>query len=84
VTEFRQCWAHDQNGNRCQARASHRGDHYLKIVWSDEQCAGAQPAKPAPVNIPTPPPQVDTTACVACHHRHKGSECKCSCKEFIG
>jgi hypothetical protein len=90
MTEIRQCWAHDTNGNRCQAKASHRGNHYLKIVWTDEECVGLPlikvlPDEPIPLAIPTPPPvQVDVTSCVACHHRHRGGECKCSCKEFIG
>ena len=88
MTEIRQCWAHDLNGNRCQAKASHRGNHYLKISWSDAECAGAPLIKiledePIPYTLPEPPP-VDPSPCVACRHMHRTGECKCGCKEFIG
>lgn len=87
--EFRQCWAHDTSGNRCTARAGHQGLHVRRIEWSDDQCAGA--SEPAPTQYPTSniqPIPVDqdtpTEQCVACRHRHKGSECRCGCKEYIG
>jgi hypothetical protein len=88
MNEIRQCWAHDSKGNRCQAKASHRGDHYLKISWTDSECVGAPLMKilvdePIPYTLPEPV-KVDEGSCVACHHRHRSGECKCGCKEYIG
>lgn len=85
--EFRQCWAHDPQGNRCQARGGHKGDHYLKIIWPEEQSKGmpliqvlAEEPEPIVVTLDDTPP----AACVACRHNHRSGECKCGCKEFIG
>ena len=89
MTDIRQCWAHHPDGHRCQAKATHRGDHYLKITWTDQQATGHTPATPvtqiAAMPIPLPAPvEHDESKCVACKHRHRAGDCKCGCREFIG
>lgn len=85
--EFRQCWAYDDNGNRCTSRAGHSGLHMRKIEWDDSQCAGApliDVFADAPIPLAIVPEQEQAVSCVACMHRHRAGECRCGCKEFIG
>lgn len=80
--EFRQCWAYHE-GNRCSLRAGHKTDHVRKITWTDSECQGAPLIE---ILAPIPQPLVESSndLCVACRHKHRSGECKCSCKEFIG
>lgn len=86
TAEIRQCWAFHLDGTRCDMPAGHNGDHTVERTWTDAECAvpNTQPAPPPPV-VPLPAPLVqENLSCVACNHKHKGVECKCGCREFIG
>ena len=92
--EIRQCWAFHYDGFRCEHPAGHTGDHIVTKTWNDLECATPgefTPAHAALVTdivhaIPMPEPEaaVVVAGCVACGHKHRSSECKCGCYEFIG
>lgn len=95
MTDIRQCWAYNQQGQRCDHPAGHPGNHVIMQEWTDDECATPGStvvatvstaslrealAAPAP---PIPAPPADDK-CIACNHKHKGSACSCGCYEFIG
>jgi hypothetical protein len=89
---IRQCWAHSEDGARCEHPAGHPGNHMISKEWADDECFS--PIKhqlPAPelsktgmsaAPIPNPEPLVEK--CAACSHSHKSGACKCGCYEHIG
>ena len=81
MTEIRRCWAFHRDGMRCEHPAGHPGDHAVQRTWDDSDCA--IPGQPQPPKTPAPLVEV-AVKCVACGHQHKGGECKCGCREFIG
>ena len=89
MTDIKQCWAYNKEGQRCEHPAGHPGNHVIMAEWSDEECFApmttplSRALGAAPVLAPPPPPP-PATKCVACQHSHRGGECKCGCYEFIG
>lgn len=83
MTDIRRCWAFHNDGMRCEHPAGHPGQHAVQRTWDDDECAIPGEIKTTPP--PPPPPLVtEVVSCVACGHKHKGGECKCGCREFIG
>lgn len=89
-TTFRQCWAYNSKGQRCEHPAAHPGNHVVSSEWSDAECVAPTTVTVAPVVTATAPSGTvtvtdpDSRTCVACGHRHKGGMCKCGCHEQIG
>jgi hypothetical protein len=90
MTDIKQCWAYNKQGNRCEHPAGHNGNHIIEQTWTDEECAAPTQSAPATSNliqVSAPVTQVlqeEIIKCVACNHAHKNGECKCGCHEFIG
>jgi hypothetical protein len=95
MSELRNCFAYNQQGQRCDMPAGHPGDHAITTTWTDEECY-------APYSAPVPTPRVydgmasfpegslgpppmpgDTDECLICDHRMHRGMCKadeCDCK----
>jgi hypothetical protein len=93
MTEIRQCWAYNKEGQRCDHPAGHPNNHVVMKEWGDDECYSPiihqLPAQATAVKenapIPLPEPLVhEPLKCVGCGHQHKGGPCKCGCYEFIG
>jgi len=94
MTEIRQCWAYNNEGQRCDHPAGHPNNHVVIKEWGDDECYSPirhqlpEPALATAVKdimpAPPPPPLVEVPLkCVACGHAHKGGTCKCGCHEMI-
>ena len=88
-----QCWAHSPTRMRCSLAAGHDGRHSHSITWTEDECytpsLHAKDVVPTPTItgnfvLPEKPAKQEITRCVACNHQHRGAECKCGCREFIG
>jgi hypothetical protein len=38
ISKIRDCWAYNQQAQRCSQPAGHPGNHVISIEWSDEDC----------------------------------------------
>ncbi len=86
---IRQCWAFHKDGTRCDMPAGHPGNHAVERTWTDDECLDPTTVTKPVVITTSSGPTTTVTApvdinCVACSHKHRGGECKCGCKEFIG
>jgi hypothetical protein len=82
MTDIKQCWAYNKQGNRCEHPAGHSGDHVIQQTWTDEECSVPGTLNHIQASVPKLVEQ--TNKCVACGHAHRNAECKCGCHAFIG